>query len=118
YVHQNPYGSGNFVGVCDPSHPQHEPICNDKLIGAWNFHPSSPNAQDVDGHGSHVGSTIAGNKHEATFSIGSDVYTRTVQGVAPRANVISYLVCFPTCPQTSSVAAVNQAIADGVDVLN
>src|SRR5690606_37154676 len=51
-------------------------------------------------------------------SIGSDVYTRTVQGVAPRANVNSYLVCFPTCPQTSSVAAVNLAIADGVDVLN
>src|SRR5690606_14010638 len=89
YVHTNPFGSGNFVGVCDPSHPNHEPICNDKLIGAWNFHPASPNAQDVDGHGSHVASTIAGNIHEATFTMGNSTITRTIQGVAPRANIRS-----------------------------
>src|SRR5690606_227053 len=118
YVHTNPFGSGNFLGVCDPSHPNHEPICNDQLIGAWNFHPSSPNAQDVQGHGSHVASTIAGNIHEVTFRIGNEQFTRTIQGVAPRANIVSYLVCFPTCPVSSSVAAVDQAIADGVDVLN
>jgi hypothetical protein len=118
YTHTNPFGAGNFVGVCDPAHPNHEDICNDKLIGAWNFHPSSPSAQDWDDHGSHVGSTIAGNKHDATFTVGNDEFTRTVQGVAPRANVISYLVCFPSCPSTSSVAAVNQAIADGTNVLN
>src|SRR5690606_18399875 len=87
-------------------------------IGAWNFHPSSPNAQDVQGHGSHVASTIAGNIHEATFTMGNSTVTRTIQGVAPRANIVSYLVCFPTCPVSSSVAAVDQAIADGVDVLN
>src|SRR5690606_6581662 len=65
-----------------------------------------------------VGSTIAGNVHEATFTIGDTEFTRTVQGVAPRANVISYLICFPGCPSTSAVAAVDQAITDGVDVLN
>jgi hypothetical protein len=118
FVHTNPFGSGNFVGVCDPGHPVHEDICNDKLIGAWNFHPASPSAQDWNDHGSHVGSTIAGNVHEATFTVGSETHTRTVQGVAPRANVISYLICFPTCPGTSAVAAVDQAILDGVDVLN
>jgi hypothetical protein len=119
YVHDNPYGSGNFVGVCeDPTDPDYEDICNDKLIGAWNFHPSSPSATDWNGHGSHVGSTIAGNLHDAVFTVGSDVFTRTVSGVAPRANVISYLVCFPSCPGTSSVAAVDQAIDDGVHVLN
>jgi subtilisin family serine protease len=118
YEHENPYGSGNFVGVCDPGDPDHEDICNDKLIGAWNFHPSSPSATDWNNHGSHVGSTIGGNRHDAVFTVGSDVFTRTVSGVAPRANVISYLVCFPSCPQTSSVAATNQAIADGVHVLN
>jgi subtilisin family serine protease len=118
YTHTNPYGSGNFVGVCDPGAPNHEDICNDKLIGAWNFHPNSPSAQDWHDHGSHVGSIIAGNRHEAVFTVGTDEFTRTIQGVAPRANVISYLVCFPTCPATSSVAAVDQAITDGVDVLN
>jgi uncharacterized repeat protein (TIGR01451 family) len=119
FEHENPYGSGNFVGVCeDPLDSDYEDICNDKLIGAWNFHPSSPSATDWNDHGSHVGSTIAGNRHDAVFTVGSDVFTRTVSGVAPRANVISYLVCFPSCPSSSSVAAVNQAIADGVDVLN
>ena len=118
YTHTNPYGSGTYVGVCDPSHPQHEDICNDKLIGAWNFHPASPTAQDVNGHGSHTAATVAGNVHEAVFTVDGDRVTRTVQGVAPRANIISYLVCFPSCPSSSSVAAVDQAIADGVDVLN
>jgi hypothetical protein len=119
YEHENPYGDGNYVGVCeDPSDPDYEDLCNDKLIGAWNFHPSSPSATDWNNHGSHVGSTIAGNLHDATFTVGADTFVRTISGVAPRANVISYLVCFPSCPSTSSVAAVNQAIADGVDVLN
>lgn len=118
YVHENPFGSGSFVGVCDPSHPQHEDLCNDKLIGAWNLHPLSPSAVDGQGHGSHTASTAAGNVHDATFTVGNDTFTRTVQRVAPRANVISYLVCFPGCPSTSAVAAVDQAIADGVDVLS
>ena len=123
YEHDNPYGSGNYVGVCDPDEPTQVPdaICNDKLIGAWSL-ISGPNsgdsARDWNNHGSHVGGTIAGNLHEAVFTVGSDVFTRTVSGVAPRANVISYQVCDPSCPGTSSIAAVNQAIADGVDVLN
>jgi hypothetical protein len=121
YVHQNPFGSGNFVGVCDPAHPNHQPVCNDKLIGAYNFHttgPNFPSVLDWNDHGSHVGSTIAGNVHDAVFSFGPTEFTRTVQGVAPRANVISYLICDPQCPSSAAVAAVNQAIADGVDVLN
>lgn len=118
YTHTNPLGSGTFLGVCDPDHPRHDDMCNDKLIGAWSFHPFSPVARDVFGHGSHVGSTIAGNVHQATVEVGGRELTRTVQGVAPRANVISYQVCFPTCPETSVVAAVEQAIADPTDVLN
>jgi subtilisin family serine protease len=122
YVHENPLGSGNFLGVCDPSHPAHEDVCTDKLIGAYNFHPNpefGPSVLDWDGHGSHVGSTIAGNVHEAAFTIGQDTFTRTVQGVAPRANVVSYLVCSEQCPASAAVAAVNQAIADEViDVIN
>ncbi|RIQ24367.1 S8 family serine peptidase [Jiangella rhizosphaerae] len=118
YTPVNPFGAGTYVGVCAPDHPEHEDICNDKLVGAWNFHPAAPDAQDDDGHGSHTASTAAGNVHEATATIGNGTFTRTVQGVAPHANVISYLVCSPSCPTTSSVAAVEQAIDDGVDVLN
>ena len=120
YAHTNPFGAGNYVGVCDDTDPTYDDTfpCNGKLIGAWNFHPSSPSAFDINNHGSHVGSTISGNRHNATFTVGLDEFTRTISGVAPRANVISYLVCYPSCPGSSSVAAVDQAIDDGVDVLN
>jgi hypothetical protein len=117
YRHTNPYGEGTYTGACDPDHPRHEDICNDKLIGAWSM-VTGVGAQDDNGHGSHVGSTIAGNWHEAQVTIGDDTHTRIVQGVAPRANVISYKVCTILCSSAASVAAVDQAIADGVDVLN
>ena len=116
YVHTNPHD--DYLGVCAPGAPDFLDICNDKLIGAYNFHPSAPNPLDDDGHGSHVGSTIAGTKHEAQANIGGTVHERVVQGVAPRANVISYKVCHPGCPSSASVAAVNQAIDDDVSVLN
>ena len=36
----------------------------------------------------------------------------------PHANVIAYDVCSGGCPETAIVAGIDQAIADGVDVLN
>ena len=117
YTHTNPFGAGNYVGVCAPDDPKHEDICSDKLIGAYDFTGSS-SAQDDNGHGSHTGSTMAGNRHTAVFDVGSDTYELTVSGVAPRANVISYRVCAFLCSSTASVAAVEQAIIDGTDVLN
>lgn len=115
YTHNNPYGG--YLGVCAPAHPDHDPICNDKLVGAWSF-VSQRSARDTNGHGSHTASTAAGNRHEVTLTYGADVFTRTVQGVAPRANLIAYRVCIETCPVTAILAGINQAIADGVDVLN
>ncbi|MPZ28252.1 MAG: S8 family serine peptidase [Micromonosporaceae bacterium] len=117
FTHTNPLGSGNFLGVCDPDHPNHEDICNDKLIGAWSLLAGS--AQDAVGHGSHVASTIAGNRHEATISAGSEEFQVTVQGTAPRANLVSYRACGAvSCPTASILAAVDQAVADGIDALN
>lgn len=119
YSHTNPFGAGSYVGVCDPDHPRHDPLCNDKLIGAWDYTGSSVGARDENGHGSHTGSTIAGNTHDAVVTVGEDEYVRTISGVAPRANVISYKVCgLFGCFSSASVAAVDQAILDGVDVLN
>ena len=115
YTHTNPYGAQ--LGVCNPAHPNHDPICNDKLVGAWEF-VSGNSARDTNGHGSHTASTAAGNRHEVTLDYGTDTFTRTVQGVAPRANLIAYRVCIETCPVTSILAGINQAVADGVDVLN
>jgi subtilisin family serine protease len=115
YTHTNPYDG--YLGVCDPAHPNHDPICNDKLVGAWSF-VSGNSARDANGHGSHTASTAAGNRHEVTLRYGDDAFTRTVQGTASRANVIAYRVCIQTCPISSILAGINQAIADGVDVLN
>ncbi len=42
YTHTNPYGA--HLGVCDPTHPNHDPICNDKLVGAWSSCPGTPPA--------------------------------------------------------------------------
>ena len=122
YTHTNPFGAGTYVGVCDPDADDYDVDfpCNDKLIGAYNFYsgpdPQPTSARDWHDHGSHVGSTIAGNKHDAIISeLG---IPRTISGVAPRANIISYLVCFPSCYDTGIVAATEQALDDGVDVLN
>ncbi len=110
YDHTNPKGSGNYFGWCatNPS------FCNDKLIGAYNFYTVGATPEDTDGHGSHTASTAGGNRHEVLFQ----GVTRTIQGVAPHANIIAYKVCDPGCPSSASVAAVNQGIANGVDVFN
>src|SRR5699024_5426940 len=119
YTHTNPFGAGTYVGVCDPEHPHHDPMCNDKLIGAWDFASIVADARDGEGHGSHTGATMAGNTHDAVVTVGDHEYVRTVSGVAPRANVISYKACgFFGCFSSDSVAAIDQAILDGVDVLN
>jgi subtilisin family serine protease len=116
YVHANPYGSGNFVGYCvaNPS------FCNDKLIGAWAFHPSSTNPEDTNGHGSHTAGTAGGNfLQDPVLYAPTETYTfTTASGVAPHANIIVYQVCVPSCPTSSTTAAVNQAVIDGVDVTN
>ena len=70
---------------------------------------------DTNGHGSHTASTAAGTA-EVTLPYGR--HDQTVQGVAPRANLIAYRVCIDNCPVTSILAGINQAVADGVDVLN
>nr|WP_306271337.1 choice-of-anchor J domain-containing protein [Ornithinimicrobium sp. HY1793] len=113
YVHTNPLGAGTFLGACNTEAGLE---CNDKLIGAYTY--NGPTARDNDGHGSHTGSTMAGNAHTAQFTLGTADFEREVSGVAPHANVISYKVCAPGCPSSATIAAVDQAITDNVDVIN
>ncbi|MBK8984913.1 MAG: choice-of-anchor J domain-containing protein [Chloroflexi bacterium] len=115
YSHTNPYGAGVYNGWCvaNPS------FCNSKLIAAYGLNPVGGSPEDLDGHGSHTASTSGGNRHDAIFDVGTSSYDISIQGVAPRANIVAYKVCNPSCPGTASVAAVNSAIAnDQVDVLN
>ncbi len=102
--------------------------CNNKLIGAYDFLVTYkavtgllPNefdsARDADGHGTHTASTAAGNGSVAASIFG--VPRGVVSGIAPRAHVIMYKVCGDLgCYNSDSVAAVDQAVADGVDAIN
>ncbi|MGZ5403027.1 MAG: S8 family serine peptidase [Nocardioides sp.] len=134
YDHENPLGAGTYVGVCDPANVLfYNPDfgCNDKLIGAWDFASgdnAGPNgvgyAYDENGHGTHTASTTAGNQVDATtFSAEENPAerfsaTRNIKGVAPHANVITSDVCAGGCPMSAIVAGIDQAIDDGVDVIN
>jgi len=126
----NPLGAGNYVGWCDPGNPNFNPafVCNDKHIGAWDFADAvtaeNDGPEDSNGHGSHTAGTAAGN----TISVppGGFIVTTTgevlnapsLSGVAPHAHIINYDVCDNSCPGSAIAAAINQAIADGVDVIS
>ncbi|PUB31575.1 putative repeat protein (TIGR01451 family) [Promicromonospora sp. AC04] len=122
YTHTNPLGAGNYLGVCDPANTdQYDPDfpCNGKLIGAYGFlSATDKSALDEDGHGSHTGSTSGGNVVDdvtPTAPEGTNPPTFDISGVAPHANVISYRGC---CTTSGLTASIDQAIADGVDVIN
>ncbi|WP_281213194.1 S8 family serine peptidase [Shewanella insulae] len=110
-------------------------------IPAWRIEePKRPqNGEDYNGHGSHTSSTAAGNvlldvDHVVPLpgEVGDGVPTGLkfprISGVAPRANVIMYQVCYPGdgsygesfggCLGSALLAAIDDAIADGVDVIN
>jgi subtilisin family serine protease len=116
YQHSNP--RGRFFGLCDPV--TGAPYCNDKLIGVYEFGAAGAttdagNPEDVNGHGSHVASTVAGNLLDATLVAPTLTLERRISGVAPHANVVSYKAC---CFLTALLAAINQATLDMVDVVN
>ncbi len=127
YIATNP--RGRFYGVCDPFSPVYDPgfPCQEKLIGAWDFVDGTgagannefDGPADNDGHGSHTASTAAGNFVAASLIASTIVVTANVSGVAPHAGIIAYDVCLPSgCPGSSLVAGLNQAVLDGVDVIN
>lgn len=115
YNHTNPRGT--FFGLCDPVTGL--PFCNDKLIGVWDFTGTTP--EDDNLHGSHTASTAAGNVVTATIQAPTTTLTREVSGVAPHANLITYKACDTAsggCRGISLELAIDQATADGVDVIN
>ncbi|PKO14971.1 MAG: hypothetical protein CVU39_12920 [Chloroflexi bacterium HGW-Chloroflexi-10] len=130
YVHVNPLGADTFVGVCDPTNvAQYDAsyVCNDKLIGAYSYVDTDAyelyTPEDSGGHGSHTASTVAGNVIIAEMVKPSLTQTQQISGVAPHANIIAYDVCVEdsgdgACYGAAINAAIDQAILDGVDVIN
>ncbi|KAK7295281.1 hypothetical protein RJT34_18187 [Clitoria ternatea] len=107
--------------------------CNRKLIGARFFsnayeayygklHSSQHTARDFQGHGTHTLSTAGGN-FVAGASVFGNMGNGTAKGGSPRARVAAYKVCWsPTDPAScygaDVLAAIDQAISDGVDIIN
>jgi len=125
YTFVNPFGDGVFIGACTNSSETEgvEFICNNKLIGAWDFADAvtaeSDGPEDNQGHGSHTASTATGNAIAGPIPFNGGSYPAPgISGVAPHANLITYDVCFETCPGSSILAAIAQALLDGVDVVN
>jgi len=114
---------GRYYGLCASG----QAACNDKLIGIYDFSSEGTSGIDVAGHGSHVSGIAAGNATTATLHGYTQSISRPVSGVAPHANVIMYKACNAqpldpgsdgTCSESWLVGAIDQAIADNVDVIN
>ncbi|WP_251357967.1 S8 family serine peptidase [Kangiella sp. TOML190] len=148
YTVENPLGTGNYLHDCSAeefanlcndkligvwSTPSITHAFSDP-----EFEESRPaNGEDYQGHGSHTASIAAGNvlydvpyklPAQAISSSGIDtgLTINQMSGIAPHANVISYQACYPGnsgdkwagCPTSVAIQAIEQAILDGVDVLN
>ncbi len=102
--------------------------CNNKLIGARLFLDTYKaviglepreydSARDDNGHGTHTASTAAGNSGVEASIFGID--RGIVSGMAPQAHVVMYKGCAALgCFTSDLAAAIDQAVADGVDVIN
>jgi subtilisin family serine protease len=119
--------------ACDFGNTAHNPndapfTCNNKLIGArqmldtYRYYIGAgpyeyDSARDDNGHGTHTASTAAGNAGVEASIYG--IPRGTISGVAPRARVIAYKGLGYLGGYTSDLAAaIDQAVADGVDVIN
>lgn len=126
-----------WKGICvSGAHFDAAKDCNRKLIGAryynagWGgdaaiaatFPYEFLSPRDWGGHGTHTASTAGGNANVPATGDAS-VFGR-ISGIAPRARIAVYKVCWSTTPLgggcfgSDSVAAIDQAVADGVDVIN
>jgi subtilisin family serine protease len=122
--------AAKFAGECVAGDA--EPVtCNNKVIGArWydqsgegRAHPGEfASPRDRNGHGSHTASTAAGMPTDATVA-GSPI--GQVSGMAPAARLSIYKALWHieetgSASGTSAdiVKAIDDAVADGVDVIN
>ena len=123
-------------GKCTPGEEFVASDCNQKLIGAqwfnegwggdagveanmpWEF----TSARDFGGHGTHTASTAGGNNGVPTTGAAS--VFGSISGIAPHARIAMYKALWAVTTTSGSgttsdlVAAIDQAVADGVDVIN
>ncbi|MEO7493834.1 MAG: S8 family serine peptidase [Massilia sp.] len=143
------YGAApaQWKGVCQTGEGFTAANCNNKLIGARYFDATYRTTTNVThwsefrsprdsigsglgegGHGTHTATTAAGNNNvDVTIS---GLPLGQASGMAPRARVAAYKVCWSyndasaatgaknSCYTGDSVMAIEQAVVDGVNVIN
>ena len=134
------YGAppASWHGECQTGEGFSADNCNNKLIGARYYRASSAALHWTEfrsprdsvagdtghgGHGTHTASTAGGNHGALATSNG--VSLGKASGMAPRARIAAYKVCWTDgatgkngCATADSVAAIDQAVKDGVNVIN
>lgn len=121
----------DWRGTCQAGTKFPKTTCNNKIIGARYYVDGfgrknlaksefiSP--RDGDGHGSHTASTAAGNAVEDV--VVESTRFGDISGMAPGAKIAAYKVCWTGkvadgCMTSDMVEAIDDAVADGVDVIN
>ncbi|HLN78145.1 MAG TPA: S8 family serine peptidase [Nocardioidaceae bacterium] len=126
-------GPAGFKGACQAGEQWDAADCNSKVVSARYFVKGfgeqniaaseylSP--RDGTGHGSHVAAIAAGN-HGVRIGVEGQRFGHA-SGMAPAARIAAYKVCWTApdpshdgCTTADAVAAVDQAVADGVDVIS
>ncbi|CAN1173889.1 unnamed protein product [Linum perenne] len=117
------YGSPprKWKGSCESSSNF---TCNNKIIGARYYHAGRnfssdeiPSPRDSEGQGSHTASTAAGNLVTSASLLG--VASGTARGGVPSARIAVYKICWADgCHEADILAAFDDAIADGVDIIS
>ncbi|CAA0842214.1 PA-domain containing subtilase family protein [Striga hermonthica] len=119
-----------YKGKCEVEPRTKKEFCNGKIIGAQHFAEAAKASgefnQDVDfdspldgdGHGSHTAAIAAGNNGIPVRMQGYEF--GRASGMAPRARIAVYKALYRLFGGfvADVVAAIDQAVHDGVDILN
>lgn len=120
----------HWKGVCEQGINFSASNCNKKLIGARAYFKGYENftgkinetddfrsPRDSQGHGTHTTSTAAGDMVKNAGFFGQA--RGSASGMRYTSRIAAYKVCWPSgCASSDILAAMDQAVSDGVDVLS